>query len=465
MSTPTPDNPTLDSAAAPRDESKYADAAPGRAVLSAMYALTLIALALSVFLAVIAAREGQTIPGCGDGGTFDCGHVLKSKWSRVFDVPVGFVAAGAYAMVLVVLPFIGTGATPANKRWAWTLLLVAATGIAAAAAWFLTLQTAVIGSFCIYCVLTHATGAALALLIFFSAPLRVPPANGSSHQSANVQPLVSRQRLLLCVWVGLMTPILFAAGVRPQHVMLLREYSMPVSFVPEEFPALGDVTRGTVVMSLSDYTCPHCRATHEYLLKAMQRYGHAMAIVVMPLPLDKKCNPRIKETEKRHENACELARLALTVWRAKPSAFAEYDRWLFESEMPRRPVDARQKAIELVGDDAFDLAFADPWVDKTLGSAVNLYDKLGGGAIPKLLTPTILIAGQPADENELFGVLEHEAGIKPPPGVKPANKPTPVALPKPAAPSGDQFRIPMRRPAAAPASQPATQADDKPAFE
>lgn len=466
MSSTKPDSPPLDTRSETSAAPASADGSPGRAVQAAMYGLTLVALALSIFLAVYALREGQPIPGCNEGGTFDCGHVLKSKWSRVFGVPVGVAAGGAYLLTLVVLPFIGAGSPPNAKRLAWTILLIAAMGIVAAAAWFLTLQTAVIGSFCIYCVITHATGVALALLIFGSAPLRTPAGN------ADAAPLVSRQRLLLCVWVGLMTPILLYAGVAPQPIMLLRGSPMPIQLVPEDFPRLGDVTRGTVLLSLSDYSCPHCRGMHEYLLRAKERYGNAVSIVILPMPLDGKCNARVKRTEKRHENACELARHALTVWRAKPEAFPEYDAWLFKPEMPRLPVDAQSKAIELVGKEAFERAQADPWVQSKLEMSIRLYDALGGGSLPKLLTPINLrIEGEPASEEELMGVLEHEVGIRPPPGVKPAPKPKPVELPAPVKTKPDElFRVPAHSPAGAPATAPAsapneTHATEKPESE
>ena len=66
------------------------------------------------------------------------------------------------------------------------------------------------------------------------------------------------------------------------------------------------------------------------------------------MPLDAKCNSSVRETDARFEHACELAELAMAVFKADRKAFPEFDIWLFESEMPRELVDARKKAEELV---------------------------------------------------------------------------------------------------------------------
>src|SRR5258705_13446421 len=121
-----------------------------------------------------------------------------------------------------------------------------------------------------------------------------------------------------------------------------------------------------VLVCLFDYCCPHCQATHGYLLEVMNRHPNEIAIIAMPMPMDNSCNPKIEETEPRFKHSCELAHLALALWRAKPEAFAEFDRWLFDSDMPREPEAARLKAANLAGAAAIDQALADPWVDQQI---------------------------------------------------------------------------------------------------
>jgi len=80
---------------------------------------------------------------------------------------------------------------------------------------------------------------------------------------------------------------------------------------------------------------------HSTLAKMRERYGDQVSVILMPMPLDGKCNPRIMKTAPVHANACELAKLALAVWLADRAAFTKLDQWLFESPEPRGPVEPR----------------------------------------------------------------------------------------------------------------------------
>ena len=108
-----------------------------------------------------------------------------------------------------------------------------------------------------------------------------------------------------------------------------------------EFPILGAPQAPHLVVVLADYTCPHCRKLHGMLVEARKRYGGQFAVMIVPTPMNGKCNGAVASTAAIHENACELAKLALAVWRANPSAFEKIDAALFNPAAPPTPEEAR----------------------------------------------------------------------------------------------------------------------------
>ena len=135
----------------------------------------------------------------------------------------------------------------------------------------------------------------------------------------------------------------------------------------------------------------------------------------MPTPLNTKCNPYWEETEPRFEHACELARLALGVWRVDRTAFVQFDSWLFEPEMPRDPAEARRQAEKLVPAAALESALKDPWIDRQIEQNVTAYHNSQAARIPVILSPGMqAIVGEPASGQELLQLLEKELSLGPP---------------------------------------------------
>ena len=76
-----------------------------------------------------------------------CEAVADAPFARPFGIPDGYIAAGMYAMVLVLL--LG----PVEKRWIWIPLVILS--VLAALANVLGVRDMMqLGSYCFYCVLT-----------------------------------------------------------------------------------------------------------------------------------------------------------------------------------------------------------------------------------------------------------------------------------------------------------------------
>jgi protein-disulfide isomerase len=182
----------------------------------------------------------------------------------------------------------------------------------------------------------------------------------------------------------------------------------------QDEPVIGPPDAKTLVVVMFDYCCPHCRRTHEYLLHALERYPGQLGVVCLPLPLDADCNSTIDETEPRFEHACDLARLALAVRQADASAFVEYDRWLFEPEMPRDLQEAHAQAEQLVDAAALEAALKDEGLDAVIARHVKAYEQSGAERIPLIMSPGFAsIVGRPESEEQLFELFETELGLMP----------------------------------------------------
>lgn len=109
------------------------------------------------------------VAGCGGSQVFDCEHVLNSRWSKLLGLPIGVLAVGNYAtMLLAYAVYVGSG----NSKWRkWSATAVVQLSFVAgfAALWFIGLQALVLQHFCLWCLAAHACGLLLAALACFAA--------------------------------------------------------------------------------------------------------------------------------------------------------------------------------------------------------------------------------------------------------------------------------------------------------
>jgi len=430
---------------------------PATALFVLLVLLAVGALAVSAYLASVALIGGARPLGCsGEGG---CSEVLSSPWSRWGPLPVAALGVLLYGSVLVALLMLPRCRRLAARRRTWRVLVGLAGVTLAGAAWLTGLQVAVIGSFCLWCMIDHATAAVLAVLLLAVAPWGRRHAENLGYGEVFVV-TVAALGAVSVVFAGQ-----HLARVEEEHRTAWTESSgdsvvatvvdpfavpMPVAQAPEgrlavdvpaearrpagpprkvvlgggrikvtlPLPMLGNSEAEHVIIELFDYACPHCRHMHHRLDAVRKRFGAALAILTLPVPLNPDCNPNIKDYKSGFSDACKLAELALAVWLSDPDAFEPMHQWLMVSEKVPGFSDARRHAENLVDADALAEALADPWVKRQIRADVMLHERTSGienrnATLPKLIHRLGIATGLPQTATALARELERTLGIKP----------------------------------------------------
>lgn len=146
---------------------------PGKTFSLLLFVPAIIAFGISCYLAYTTLTASE-VAGCG-GGTFDCSHVLNSKYSKWMGVPVSILAAGNYLVMILSLSAICFGGVQSTTRktcWA----AIGCCGIAAgmAAIWFVGLQAFEIGHYCPWCLGAHTCGLVIATALLVKRPFGTP---------------------------------------------------------------------------------------------------------------------------------------------------------------------------------------------------------------------------------------------------------------------------------------------------
>jgi len=435
--------------------------------------LALAAAGLSTYLGWASAAQQGRVAGCGDQPGFDCASVLTSRWSAWLGLPVGFLASLVYLGLLAALVCVGPEMGARAQRNGWRIALPLAALAAGAACWFSGLQLLVLHSLCSFCLAVHGLGIAVALLVFWLAPWRralpLPADKGRVGGAAvNLRPRAPWLSIAagLCSVAALIAGQLLARG--PETHMDVVELpaakdartnpfdndhsASPAAPVPVasgnpaaagsnppsasplsssggdrqlkllngqitlhvvKLPRLGPADAPAIVLELFDYTCPHCRQMHHYLSEVRARYGAQLVLIVLPMPMNKHCNPYVQLDDPQYKDACDFARLAWAVWYAKPAAFAAFHDWLLQSVDPPSVAAARRKAEELVGRDELETGLADERIDRQIAAAGRIYQLAGLGTIPKLLGEGFVNSGLPANADELAKTLAKQLDLRP----------------------------------------------------
>jgi uncharacterized membrane protein len=341
--------------------------------------------------------SGVITPIAGCGGSNGCDQVLSGRWSQWMGVPVSFLAFGFYLAVLL----LTLGAV---QRWlglqADRLLCAAAVMAVFCAAWFIGLLYFQEKQFCPYCAAAHLLGVAFAIPLLVRA-WQLRDEEGRGFFAGVISAAVPGFLILV---LGQLF------GPRPQtHIISETSLAAPAPesfrkfalrpgemaffdgalvYQLNELPRLGSPKAKHVMVEYFDYTCRGCRDMSGDLESLLVKEQERFAVLVLPCPLSKSCNPNLPANFPDHPGACELATLALAVWRQAPSEFPAFHHFLMKLPFPIDLETARQRARELCGgEEVLQKALTDTWIKDRFDAIFDEFRLLSAGdpKMPKLL--------------------------------------------------------------------------------
>jgi hypothetical protein len=184
------------------------------------------------------------------------------------------------------------------------------------------------------------------------------------------------------------------------------------SFRIEQLPHLGKTDASHVLVKYFDYTCEACLDTHEYLDDLLAKYPGQLAVILLPVPLERACNPHLPLGLKDHPNACKFAELSVKVWRAAPEVFASFHESLFDCR--NQPYEVAEAMAYAMVDPAKLDAVDDGWVRELISQNASDYGSFvrETPVMPKLLIKeSLMLHGKTKNMETLEGELQEQLGI------------------------------------------------------
>ncbi len=175
----------------------------------------------------------------------------------------------------------------------------------------------------------------------------------------------------------------------------------------KQWPLLGNTDAKYVFVEMFDYTCPHCRNTHHAISGAQKQYGNDLAIFALPVPLENACNPSV--TGAGHSGACEMAKIAISVWRLDPPKFQTFHDWMFQGQ--RTVSAARAFAETLVDKERLKAELSSNVPSQYISRHVSLYQRVGSGQVPKLIFPKTTMQGEVNSTATLCDTIKNELAV------------------------------------------------------
>lgn len=373
--------------------------------------ILLIIAAITTAYLLRHALSGGSISGCGAGS--GCDRVLGSPWAYCLGIPVSAPALLVYFALIGASFFITR--SKLHRTLVWLILIGLAFATIGAGLWFTGLQIWQLKSLCKFCAFTHGCAATGALLLLSRAPIRFRSQATSSLSCGREMPFLQASISALCGLVAVMA-LIGLQYIFPFRSNLVKIHDGQIQIDTLELPLIGAVNAPYKIISLFDYTCPHCQELHHLLHLAQERFHQQFAIVALPAPLDAECNPVVKVTPRPHRQACEFARLGLALWRADPQAFLKFDRLIF-GELPHPSLEqARKYAIDLIGEARLANSLKDEWIEKTLKIGLDIYAEngrqTGSFKMPQLMVGRVVNTGTLPRLEDLLSLLQTNLALK-----------------------------------------------------
>jgi len=421
-------------------------------------ALLASAMAITGYLAFVSLSSEGATPGCGpDSG---CDQVLTSPWAYWLGIPVSLPGLALYGVFLLSTFSLKLNHSGKARR-SLNAQTVCAFSVLAAAIWFVGVQAFKIRAFCPYCCTAHllasvasilflakanfigsklsvrlnftrgaAAGVGLAAAIALTQTLFPKEQNAPEivDLAATPAPEGKQTETPAAVIQNASIPDEPIGSIQPadlsQSTIAKRIFSKPLLIPRSNFkmettglPTLGDLDAPHRIACIFDYTCHHCRNLHGFIRQLLVKYKGQFSSLMIPMPLDAKCNRLMKKTPKDHQNACEYAKLCLAVHHVAPEKYDAFDSWLFSNHRSVKTVATVMKhAQQLVGAEKLKEALQSSTLKKQLESNITAYEttsKTGRkSSMPQTIIGSQVVFGPPPNVEALDKILRQILKLK-----------------------------------------------------
>lgn len=172
-----------------------------------------------------------------------------------------------------------------------------------------------------------------------------------------------------------------------------------------QWPLNGSVDAKHIFVEMLDYNCPNCRKTHKAVSGAKRILENDVAVIILPIPLNTNCNSAVTTTDPKFIESCDIAKLAIAVWRIDPAAFGQFHETMFADDAPKTLTEATTLAQSMVDPGKLQSELASGIPGKYIRSMVQLYERTGKGGVPKLMFPGTSIVGEFSSAQSLADVI------------------------------------------------------------
>jgi uncharacterized membrane protein len=268
-----------------------------------------LGLLLSIALEVVHYRSYAAPSAssfCSVGEKLDCASVALSRYSVLLGVPVPLWGVAGFLALL----------SAAWLRSRWLLPLAALATLASLG--LLAIELFVVGAVCLLCEGVH-----LAAAVLLAIAWRQRRDAGDSY--------VDRESVLYVFAPGVGLMLALFVFQRPYWGAFNWKGDLPFAQgkTEEGYPWIGAEQPTLVVHEFTDYSCPHCKATSNHLLRLVAAHKEKLRVVRRQYPR-MSCPPG-------EPASCQMARVAYCA--AEQDKFWQADRWLFEHATAKHQVD------------------------------------------------------------------------------------------------------------------------------
>ena len=188
-----------------------------------------------------------------------------------------------------------------------------------------------------------------------------------------------------------------------------------------QHPLIGSPEAPHIAIEMVSYDCPHCRKMHAMMQQALAHYGGQVALLVMPIPLEKGCNKLVEVEAASHVGACATARRACGIARLDPSAFPKFHDFLMSGkDKPPTMLRIVPKSNALVDQEQLRQIIGSPEVKKQIEGYIDLYAQLQATShskktfgLPVQILGDQVMSGSVDTQEDLYKAWEEHLGIKP----------------------------------------------------